>query len=126
MPQRMLAVFTLIMLQSGCTVVRIAQGDDTISHSLHFITQPVLAIPTSGVALVRTHSFGAFRSMSSAGIGLMRETLTFATDPNQCGAIIVFETVPASPPAWFVELQKIPANAICIASLSQKENSYEK
>ena len=114
------------LCQSGCTVVRIAQNDQTISHSLHFITQPVLATPTSGVAIVQTHSFGAFRTTSISGIGLMREMLTFAADPTQCGAIIMFDTVPASPPAWLVELQKIPSHAICIASLSQKENSYEK
>ena len=123
---RQAVALLLAVAQSGCSVVRITQSDHTISHSLHFITQPALQTPISGITLIQTSSFGAFRTASTAGIGLMRETLTFAADPAHCGAIIVFEAVPASPPAWLIELQKIPANAMCIASLSQKENSYEK
>ena len=116
----------LVLCQSGCTVVRISQNEHTISHSWHFITQPALVTPSTGVTLIQTNTFGAFRTASTSGIGLIHETLTFAADPTQCGAIIVFDTVPASPPAWLVELQKIPANAMCIASLSQKEKLYEK
>ena len=123
---RWAVALSLVALQSGCTIVRVSQNDSTISHSLHFITQPLLATPSSGIALVQTSSFGAFRTASTAGIGLLRETLTFAVDPTQCGAIIVFDNVPATPPAWLVELQKIPANAMCIASLSQKEKSHEQ
>ena len=116
----------LVMCQTGCSIVRITQNDHTISHSLHFITQPALATPSSGVALIQTSSFGAFRTASTSGVGLLRESLAYAVDPTQCGAIIVFDTVPATPPAWLVELQKTPSHAMCIASLSQKENSYEK
>lgn len=122
---RWAAMLFLVLYQTGCTIVRVAQNDHTISHSWHFITQPALVTPSTGVTLIQTNTFGAFRTASTSGIGLIHETLTFAADPTQCGAIIVFDTVPASPPAWLVELQKIPANAMCIASLSQKEKSYE-